>query len=382
MRVGLDGRLLLLPLRGMGIYVNRVLQEILSVDHTSEYVLFIDTTYKYNALTKQYEPVLDALRVFPNLEIVDVHAPNEFMWEQICLPRVARRYKLDILHFPANRAPAWRPARKMVATVHDTIEILPEVVGTITTRKSLRMKFYYWRVDLYLKVLFHHIFRRMDLIITDSEHSKLDIERLCDVPLERINVVPLAPKDMFRLLDCAKGDYLLMYGSEAEHKNCARVIRAYAALPASVKQKHPLRIVGRPPALERLVTELGEKQIFFQDSDFGPSMVRTFNQALGFVFASLYEGFGIPPVEAMASGTAVIASSASCIPEIVGDAALLVNPYDEDQIRNAMLTILTDPLRRKTLEEAGLQRARRYSWKHTANRHLDIYRHLAVQTQQ
>jgi glycosyltransferase involved in cell wall biosynthesis len=228
--------------------------------------------------------------------------------------------------------------------------------------------------------MFRHIFRRMDLIITDSEHSKRDIERLCDVPLERISVVPLAPKDMFQHLDCAKGDYLLMYGSEAVHKNCARVIRGYAALPASVKQKHPLRVVGRTRALERLVAELGETQVAFQDSDFGPSMVLTFNQALGFVFASLYEGFGIPPVEAMASGTAVIASSASCIPEIVGDAALLVNPYDEDEIRNAMFTILTDPLRRKTLEAAGLQRARRFSWKQTANRHLEIYRHLAEKT--
>lgn len=380
MRVGLDGRLLLLPLRGMGIYVNRVLHEILSVDRANEYVLFINTAYKYNIPAKQYELVLEALRVFSNLAIVDVQAPNEFMWEQFCLPRAARRYKLDILHFPANRAPAWRPARKMVATVHDTIEILPQDGGTLPTRKSLRMRFYYWRVDLYLKVLFRHIFRRMDLIITDSEHSKLDIERLCNVPLERISVVPLAPKDMFQRLNYAKGDYLLMYGSEAAHKNCARAIRAYAALPENVKQKHPLRVVGRPPALERLVAELGETQVVFQDSDFGPSMVLTFNQALGFVFASLYEGFGIPPVEAMASGTAVIASSASCIPEIVGDAALLVNPYDEGQIRNAMLTILTDPLRRKMLEEAGLQRARRYNWKHTANRHLDIYQRLAAQT--
>jgi len=380
MRVGIDGRLLLQPLRGMGIYVNRVLHEILSVDHTCEYVLFINTAYKYNIPAKQYELVLDAVRVFPNLTIVDVHARNEFMWEQFFLPRVARRYKLDILHFPANRAPAWRPARKMIATVHDTIEILPQDGGTLPTRKSLRMRFYYWRVDLYLKVLFRHIFRRMDLIITDSEHSKLDIERLCNVPSERISVVPLAPKDMFQRLNYAKGDYLLMYGSEAAHKNCARAIRGYAALPARVKQKHPLRVVGRPPALERLVAELGETQVVFQDSDFGPSMVKTFNQALGFVFASLYEGFGIPPVEAMASGTAVIASSASCIPEIVGDAALLVNPYDEGQIRNAMLTILTDPLRRKTLEEAGLQRARRYSWKYTANRHLEIYRHLAAKT--
>jgi hypothetical protein len=124
MRVGLDGRLLLLPLRGMGIYVNRVLHEILGVDHTNEYVLFINTAYKYNFPAKQYEIVLDALRVFSNLTIVDVQAPNEFMWEQFCLPRVARRYELDILHFPANRAPAWRSARSPYHAKKSTGEIL------------------------------------------------------------------------------------------------------------------------------------------------------------------------------------------------------------------------------------------------------------------
>ncbi|MCB1196142.1 glycosyltransferase family 4 protein [bacterium] len=372
MRIGFDGRLLLRPLRGMAVYINNVFHELISTDSKNEFRMYVDTHFAYNAPPKTYAPVLDAFKKYPNFSIVDINASNAFQWEQICLPKKIREERLDILHMPANRAPFLCPAKKMVVTVHDMIEMIffKEYFRTL---RGLRGRFYDYRVGLYITFMYKKIFPRADMIITDSEHSRHDIHRITGTPLAKIKVSHLAQNAMFKKLDVPREDYLLSFGSVAIHKNCENVLRAFAALPEKLKRTYKLLMIGKTPQLETLAKELGEKNIVFQDADFSPKLVETFNKALGFVFASHYEGFGIPPVEAMACGTPVIASTASSVPEVVGDAALLVNPADPTQIRDAMEKILSSETTRQKLSDAGLKRVQLFSWKKAADIHRELF---------
>jgi glycosyltransferase involved in cell wall biosynthesis len=381
MRIGLDARLLLQRKRGMGVNLNSFLNEILAVDREDQFFLFVDTSYEHNLPPAEYAEPIGRLTAYPNVTLVDVNAPTEFLWEQVYLPRVARRHRLDVLHCPANRAPFVRGAQRMIATVHDTIEALSVGEYKAAQGAGLRERFYVWRVRRYVAFMYKRIFRRLDVIITDSEHSKGDIQRVCGVPASRIQVIHLAPNDLFKKLDVSKENYLLMLGSPVAHKNCDRVMRAYAALPADLKRQYELRIIGKWAVLEKLAADLAEPNIKFQDADFSPRfmprLVETFARATALLFVSRYEGFGIPPIEAMMCGTAVIASTASSIPEVVGDAALMVDPTDVTQIADAMRRILTDTALREALERAGPAQARKFSWKKSAQRHLDTYRWFA-----
>ena len=375
MRIGLDGRLLIRQLRGMALHINNTLHEILKVDPQNEYRLYIHENFAYNVVPEEYTPVLDALKKYPNLSVVNIDAPNAFQWEQRYLPNRLKSENLDILHMPANRAPFRCPARKLIVTVHDMIEII-FFDHFFRGLSGLRGRFYEYRVELYIKFMYKYIFPRADLIFTVSESSRQDIHRIIGVPLSKIKVCCNAHNPLFKYLDLSRKKYLLTFGKGAKHKNSDSVLKAFAMLPDDLKEHYQLLIVGKTPSLEHLAAELDEKNIIFTDAD-DQTLLELYNKALGFVFVSFYEGFGIPALEAMVCGTPVIASTTSSVPEIVGDAGLLVNPKDITQIRDAMQKILTDEKLRAKLSKAGLKRAELFSWKKNADMHLEVYKQCA-----
>ncbi len=371
LRIGLDGRLLLRNLRGIAVYIYNVLEHILQHDNRNQYIIYVNESSPYNISKKIYKKTLDSLTRYPNCKVININAPNQFLWEQFYLPKRIRKDKLDILHMGANRAPLYCPCR-LIVTIHDMIEIL-YFEHFFRTLSGLRGRCYDYRVGMYIKFLYYHIFKKADLIITVSHNSANDIHRMSAIPLSKIKVIYLGyDKKLYRNRSIGKEDYLMALGGMG-HKNTSAIIKAFIRLPKRLREKYKLRIIGITPHIKKLVEEISEPNIILQDSDFSVPLTELYSKSLGLVYVSLYEGFGIPPIEAMACGTPVIASNRGSVPEITANSTLSVNPDDIDAISHAMEKILTNKSLRNNLIEAGLDRVQQFSWEKCAEQHLAIY---------
>ncbi len=374
MRIGFDGRLLTRGLRGIGVYLRNMLIEVLDTDHKNQYFLYLNPSCPYNASEEVVESNLLPLKQYKNLQVVDVKAPNQFLWEQFYLPRRVKEDKLSLLHMPANRAPFYCPC-KLIVTVHDMIEII-FFKKLFKTLKGVRGRFYDFRVGLYIKFLYFVIFKRADMVITVSKSSKRDINKITGMPLKKIKVIYSACVKDFRKMELPKENYILALGGEATHKNSETVLKAFAGLPDEIKEKYRLRVIGKTDRLMEVAGQLGEKNISVEKSDFSRPLAEIYNKALVFIFLSVYEGFGFPPLESMTCGTPVIASNRSSIPEITGDAALLVDPLNLDEITGALNKILSDDKLRKALIDKGYKQVKKFSWQNCAREHSEVYKNI------
>ena len=235
---------------------------------------------------------------------------------------------------------------------------------------------------------------RSDRILTVSEASKRDILRFFNVPAEKVVVVynaidehfwdEPAADDVARVRERYQLDhqFVLYVGTIKPHKNLVRLIEAFARLREQGFDEVKLLIIGdeisKLPALRRAVhSHKLHKHVRFLGFLPDDTLKVLYRLASVFVFPSLYEGFGLPPLEAMACGTPVVTSNVSSLPEITGDAAQLVDPYDVDSIVDGMRRVLTDPALAATMRHKGMARAREFSWERSVARTLDTYRLVA-----
>jgi glycosyltransferase involved in cell wall biosynthesis len=238
--------------------------------------------------------------------------------------------------------------------------------------------------------------RRAAAVLTDSEFSKRDVVRRYCVPPDKVVVAPLAADPMFRPLHdpahvaavrerYGTGErFILCVGNLEPHKNLATLIEAYVRLRRADATRHRLVLVGRPQRENNAVFATArasgyQEALIFTGYVPAEDLVALFNAAHLFVFPSIFEGFGAPPLEAMACGTPVITSNAASLPEVVGDAAPMVDPLDVEGLASAIATVLADADLRARLAAQGLQRAAAFSWEATARIVLDTYRN-AVQS--
>lgn len=315
---------------------------------------------------------------------------DKLRFEQVTMPRVARHLAADVLHYPYFAAP-WRSPVPVVVTVHDLIPLLlPAYRGGLSAQAY--------------SALVRWTTARTQAIVADSECSRRDILRLLGYAEDRISVVYLAASSIYKrmqnrddLAECRAGfglpeTFILYLGGLDVRKNVPRLLRAFAELlrqrgtglplPADLK----LAIVGQPrssgpvfPDLEAEIQRLGiERDVVFLGVVSPKTSVLLYNAAALFVFPSLYEGFGLPPLEAMSCGLPVVCSKASSLPEVVGEAALLVDPTSEGDLAQAMARVLTDLALRAELTERGLRRAAGFSWRRAAEQTLDVYRAVAA----
>lgn len=300
--------------------------------------------------------------------------PVRILWEQALLPWVARHEGLDLLHNMAFVGPLASNC-PFVITVHDLSFLFYQ-----HSFRSLRRR--------YLQLFARMSLRRARRVIAVSESTKQDLVEIYDVSPAKIDVVhngvdasyqPL-PADQvaaFRQQQGLPERFVLFVGTLEPRKNVVRLIEAYARLP---KERPPLVLVGgkgwfydeifrRVEALE-----LSDEVHF---SGFVPAedLPLWYNAADLFVYPSIYEGFGLPPLEAMACGTAVITSTASSLPEVVGKAGKLVDPTDTEALASAMEEVLGDWELQVQMQAAGLVQAKGFSWKETAEKTVESYRH-------
>ena len=364
MRIAIDAR----KLRdyGIGTYVRNLLRHLSRLDSTTEYVVLC---------RGEDCEVIESLG--ENFRAVAEPAPAYSVSEQFRVPLHLRREGIDLFHATHYVLPPLVPC-KSVVTIHDCIHLrfpqyLPNKLGYAYARSAL------WIAT-----------HRSNRILTVSEASKRDILKYFRVPPGKIDVIynaiderfnePPTDEDVARVRERYQlnDPFVLYAGNIKPHKNLERLIEAFHMLRRGPLEHLKMLIIGdeisKYATLRRAVHKykLHQHVRFF---GFVPdkTLAVLYRLAGVFVFPSLYEGFGLPPLEAMASGTPVVTSNVSSLPEVVGDAALLIDPYQPEAIADAMRRALLEPGLREELRRRGLLRVQEFSWERSIRRVREIY---------
>jgi glycosyltransferase involved in cell wall biosynthesis len=320
------------------------------------------------------------------------HPPTNLGWTAIGLPRAARRASVDLIHAPAYTAPL-HAAVPTVLTIHDvSYERHPE--------------WYPYRRDRLRRAFYRRSARAATHILTDSEFSRGEIAAAYGVPAHRITVAPLGASRSFRQAEASASmalppgvavPFLLHVGDLHERRNLPVVVQglidvrqrlAGSGLPANLaeagRESRGLSLVlagvdrGVSHRLSAMAAAAGAADaIVCLGPVSEPALRALYHHAAALVYPSRYEGFGLPLVEAMASGTPVLASRAASIPEIVGEAGMLLEPGDPHRWAEAIVTIMTDGVLRARLRTDGLARAALFTWERTARITFEVYRSVA-----
>ena len=370
MRVAIDARKL--HDFGIGTYIRNLLRYLARIDHDSEYVLLC------------FESDLGiAAQLGPNFRAVLEPSGNYSIREQIHVPWVLHRERPDVFHAPHYILP---PATRCpsVVTIHDCIHLMfPQYLRN-------RAAYLYARGSMWSAA------RQARRILTVSEASKRDIIHFFNVPPEKVVVAYNAIEERFaktpsdEAMDRVRERYqlnhqfVLYVGNIKPHKNLVRLIEAFAEIRRRGFDQLKLLIIGdeisRLPALRRAVhSHKLHKHVRFLGYLEDETLAILYRLASVFVFPSLYEGFGLPPLEAMASGTPVVTSNVSSMPEVTGDAAVLVDPYNVDSIVLGIERVLKDPVFSDELRRKGIARAREFSWERSVERTHQVYQEICAQ---
>jgi glycosyltransferase involved in cell wall biosynthesis len=279
---------------------------------------------------------------------------NRIMWTQFKLPQIYHKLRSHLIFSPLPEAPLYSGCRYIV-TVHDLI--------------PLRFPKRFSRLTAYCRYYIPQVLKQAEHIICDSQATVDDVANFFKIPAHKMTVIPLACDNInYRYLNLPTKNYFLYTGRHDPYKNLERLITAFANLPD--RSNYELWLAGPTnaytPQLIAQVEELGLKALIkFLGYVPYAQLPILMNQAIALVFPTLWEGFGLPILEAMACGTPVITSNLSSMPEVTGDAALLVNPYNVGEITAAMQAVATDSELRSNLKTASLARADRFSWSNT-----------------
>ncbi len=357
---------------GPRAYVLGLLDALKVIDRENEYVVFYNDPLHLGRFPWARELVLPG------------KSPLCRLWrEHVSLPMACSREKVDLLHCPKSAVPVWSPCPTVV-TLHDLIPIThPE-----TETRAAQL---YWRLQIPIAA------RRASFIITDSDHARKEIVEMFGVSGNHIAVTPLGyppamnePYDDARALDLKQryglpDSYILYVGTIQPRKNLDMLIDAYGRLRRDGSTAKKLVIAGRKGWLyDTLFAKIAalslEDDVIFTGFVPDEDLAALYDRACLFVYLSLFEGFGLPPLEAMARGVPVVTSNSTSLPEVVGEAGIMVSPHNLDEIVDGMRRVLTDDCLAEQLRRSGKMRAAQFSWERTARETLELYRQVAGQT--
>ncbi len=357
MIAGLDGSSLAQGLSGVGYYTSRLLSgltERLGRSGLREIVVLAN------------RPV--QIPRAPGVRIHASHWPVRAAWMELAVPYELRRAGADVAHFTNYTAPL-RLDLPYLVSIHDmSLALLPWC--------------YTWKMRLIVPRLLPRVARRARLVLTPSSATRDDVVRLLGIDPGRVRVIPYAAPPGFdppdRPADPTGPPYFLFVGNLEPRKNLARALRAFARIAPSLPD-HRFVIAGAPGwKYEDVMREVARPDLVGRVDLRGyvaeNALPALYRNATAFVYPSLYEGFGLPVIEAMACGTPVLTSNVAALPELAEGAAVLVDPLDEAALADAMHALGTDAGLRARLRAAGPARAARYSWERTCDLTLEAYR--------
>ncbi|MFA6082390.1 MAG: glycosyltransferase family 1 protein [Patescibacteria group bacterium] len=351
MKIGIDIQTTLGQKTGFGFYVDNLVKAMQKIRGDNELAFF-----------------------YPDSEH-DLSTPQRWWWDQISLPKAAYKAKVDLLHQPAFSVPIWYPGKKIV-TIHDTISLFYTDIPFVS-----RQYYAKWMPFSY---------NYGDHFITISNHSKKDIMERMHIPADKITVTYEAADERFRLPVSAdkkhevcakygiKPPFLLDVGTLNPRKNLEFLIKAFAKSIKHLDKPYQLVLTGKKgwhyDQLFKLVEDLGlnDRVIFtgYVDDDDKPAL---YHASTMFVFPSVYEGFGLPPLEAMTCGVPVISSNTSSLPEVVGDGGISLDPHDEAEWVKSIIEVLSHEKLHHDLSERAAKQAAKFSWDRCAKETLAVY---------
>jgi len=369
--IGIDAHSVGARLAGNESYAINLIEALAEIDSQNKYTLFVTRQEAVDRFRERW-PNFTVTRTPPHTPLVRI---------PLSLSVALRRKPVDVLHVQFT-APPLAPC-PLVVSIHDlSFEHLPQ---TFKRRSRLQLR---WTV--------RSSARRANRILALSESARQDIIETYSIPPERVTAIPLAapasyaPVTNTRELQRVRhtygieGDYILSVGSIQPRKNLTRLVRAFSRLhrERSGVKLPKLVLVGKKGWL------YDETLSVIEESGLGKDILLTgyvseadlpalYSGAICFVYASYFEGFGLPPLEAMKCGTPVLVGNQTSLPEVVGDAGLMINPFDEGEITSALAQLIDNPDLRDLLRVKGLKRATQFSWHETARRTLEVYEQVA-----
>lgn len=368
MKIGIDGRAAnWYRGTGIGTYTYQLIKHINKVDCANDYMIF---------MPNNCNNMIDFNKNFSIAEITENMKDN--FWDEVNIPNILKDKYIDLYHVPQNGIGI--PESKKCAfaiTLHD---VIPYKMPETSSERYLKLF-----NDTLPKVI-----SNCDGIITVSNYSKNDIIEAFDFPKDKIFVTYLASEDIYSPIDKSlcknlikehysiNEDYILYVGGFSPRKNIIGLIEAFSILLKLYKSEVKLIIAGKQGKSYALYKKRCE-ELHIEDKVIFPGFIPLehlpyfYNGCEAFVYPSFYEGFGLPPVEAMACGVPVIASNTTSIPEVVGDAALLIDPYNIDDICASMYKILLDKKLKDSLILKGLVRSSELNWDKTARDTIIAY---------
>jgi glycosyltransferase involved in cell wall biosynthesis len=372
LRIAIDAHTVGTKLGGNESYAVNLIEALAQIDSVNQYTIYVTTGEARERFSNRW----------PNFKVRSTLPHTPLIRIPLTLSAELRKNPVDVLHVQFT-APPFCPCPAVVS-IHDlSFEHLPQTFN----RRS--------RTQLRLTV--RHSARRAARILSLSEHTRRDIVETYGINPQRVTAIPLAAPEHFgpitdnRELQRVRhtygidDDYILSVGSIQPRKNLARLIRAYALLRrnCSADKLPKLVLVGKCAWLyDETLRALHETNVkdhvvltgYVPERDL-PAL---YSGALCFVYPSYFEGFGLPPLEAMKCGAAVIVGNRTSLPEVVGDAALAVDPFDVDAIAGAIKRLVDDSALRRELSIKGQQRASEFSWRETACKTLAVYKEVAT----
>ncbi|MDP4143476.1 MAG: glycosyltransferase family 1 protein [Bacillota bacterium] len=373
MKIGIDGRAAKWYRgTGIGTYTYQLVKCLNKLDLFNKYMLFIPQSCNFD---------INFNRNFKLKNITENIKTN--FWDEVNIPNILMDKDIELYHVPQNGVGLPIDKRcKFVITLHDVIPYkMPETVS-----------------DRYLKIFLEELPSLINLcdgIITVSKYSKEDISKTFNYPKDKIYVTHLAAEDIYTPMDkyisktlinqhySIQGDFILYVGGFSPRKNIIGTIEAFANLLQRLKKDIKLVVAGRKgksyDIYIKKAQELGvENNVIFPGFIAMEHMPYLYSAAELLVYPSFYEGFGLPPIEAMACGVPVIASNTTSVPEVVDNSAILIDPQNADDICEAMYRVLSDERLYKELKVKGFSRASSLSWEKTSIETLEVYKKIML----
>lgn len=372
MKIGIEAQRIFRPDKhGMDFVILEVLRQLQHEDDENEYIVFVAPGSDHCISNTE------------RMQIIELSCPTYPLWEQWALPRAVKRAGVEILHCTSNTAPLHCPVPLML-TLHDIIYLNSGKSKGMSCYQQLGWYYRRWNVPRILNTC------KRIITVSDTEHANI-LHRFPQIE-KRLNVVHNGYSDCYHPLPDTEvravthkylpdNSYLLFLGNTDPRKNTEGVLRAYHDYHN--RSQHPLKLVVtglKQEYVENMLADMNLKEcapnIVYTGYVPGEDLPALYNGAFAFLYPSLLEGFGIPVLESMACGTPVITSNCSSLPEVAGKDGLLVNPFSAQEITEAILLLEADTELYQRQVEYGLSRVKQFSWKHTAQSYLKLYKEM------
>jgi len=378
-RIGIDARFYGPTGKGLGRYTQEIVDNVIKIDQVNEYVVFLskDNFDEFECDNQRIKKILANVRWYT-------------LREQFVMPRLISTAKVDLMHYLHFNVPIFS-CKKFVVTIHDLILIKYPTPRASTLSPILyKIKNFFYRIIIWLAI------NRAKKIIAVSKFTKQDIIKYFKIKPEKIAMIYEGVANLSNgrdsLFTAKQNDkaviseynitdpFLLYIGNAYPHKNLERLVQVFQKIQENNLEKFQnlkLVLVGKEDYFyKRLKEETKNNAVIFAGYVPDNQLEAMFSQALCYVFPSLYEGFGLPPLEAMAKGCPVVSSNRSCLPEVLEDAAIYFDPENMTEMQTEIEKLLNNEDLRQKLIQEGYQQIKKYDWWESARQTLQVYQEL------